>query len=119
MESSVSAQTYIVTSFGAHLIPICVVASAANFVSEASTQNLRPMLSSIQAFCGLIGVTLGIATGFKRISYVDSGESRIKVSDCHRRLDLISPRQIGSPGDWSLLSSKMIAADAYLSSQLT
>lgn len=49
------------------------VASAANFVSEASTQNLRPMLSSVQGFCGLIGVTLGIATGFERIKYVNSG----------------------------------------------
>lgn len=49
------------------------VASAANFISEACTQNLRPMMSSLLALCGLIGVTCGIATGFERIPFVDSG----------------------------------------------
>jgi hypothetical protein len=49
------------------------VASAANFISEACTQNLRPMMSSLLGFCGLIGVTCGIATGFERIPFVNSG----------------------------------------------
>ena len=50
------------------------VASAANFISEGCTQNLRPMMSSLLAFTGLIGVTLGIATGSQRIPFVTSGE---------------------------------------------
>lgn len=53
------------------------VASAANFISEACTQNLRPMMSSLLALCGLIGVTCGIATGFERIPYVTSGEHAV------------------------------------------
>ncbi len=54
-----------------------IVASAANFVSESVTQNLRAPMSAMLAMAGLAGVTLGITAGFERIAIVDSGKCQM------------------------------------------